>query len=162
MRNLYWSLIGLMLLSCQPKVSPVQKQVDKFIELYKARSDFEQFLALYHTDMVLEDMITGYRMEGRDAFAEFFNWPDKRFEKISDQTIVVQSTVIENNRAVIQGYFTPFKWDATAVEAMQFTTLLYFDENANIIRHVDWINYPNQLIDYENRMNSNQWINDKE
>ena len=97
-------------------------------------------------------------MEGRKAFAEFFNWPDKRFEKLSTETFVVQSTVIENNKAVIQGYFTPFRWDGKEVESMQFTTLLYFDQNAKIIRHVDWINYPNQLIDYENRMNSNQWI----
>ena len=151
-------IVFLILSSCKDERIPVQKKVDEFILLYQERTDFEQFLELYDQDMVLEDMITGHRMEGSENFKEFFNWPDQRFKKLSPKTIIVKSSVIEGNNAVISGHFTPFEWDGQQVEAMQFTTILEFNDQGKIIRHVDWINYPNNLIDYSKRANANEWI----
>ena len=151
-------IVLLVLISCKDEAIPVKGKVDEFVELYQERNDFEQFLELYDQDMVLEDMITGYRMEGIESFKEFFNWPDQRFKKLSPKTIIVKSVVIEGNHAVISGHFTPFEWDGQQVEAMQFTTILEFNDRAKIIRHVDWINYPNSLIDYSKRANANEWI----
>ena len=153
-------LIILTLSSCENNADPVKEKVDEFVRLYQERNDFEKFLELYDQDMVLEDMITGYRMEGIERFKEFFNWPDQRFKKLSPKTIIVNSSVIEGNKAVITGHFTPFEWDGLRVEAMQFTTILEFNDEARIVRHVDWINYPNNLIDYSKRGNANQWIDD--
>ncbi len=136
----------------------VDQEVAAYIRLYQERTDFEGFLDLYDENMILEDMIGGYYIEGKEQFAEFFNWPDERFEKRTDKTIIVTNTIIEDNKASVQGYFTPFSWNGNEVEAMQFTTLLYFNEERKIIKHVDWINYPNTLIDYSKRPNSNEWI----
>ena len=152
-------LLSLVLLlpGCNSQ-STTSQHVDLFIRLYEERTDFQDFLDLYAEDVVLEDMVTGYRLEGRDAFAEFFNWPDKRFEKLSEKTFIIQNKVVEDNKAVISGYFTAFKWDGQSVEPMQFTTWLYYNEAGKIIKHIDWINYPNSLIDYAKRGNSNLWI----
>ncbi len=156
-RSILLLSLTLLLLACNTKPHTTNN-VDQFIMLYEERSDFQGFLDLYSVNMVLEDMVTGYRLEGRDAFAEFFNWPDKRFEKLSEKTFIIQNKVVEDNKAVISGYFTPFKWKGETVEPMQFTTWLHYNEEGKIIKHVDWINYPNSLIDYTGRGNSNLWI----
>ena len=153
-------LIVLTLISCDNNTNPVEAKVDEFVRLYQERNDFEKFLELYDQNMVLEDMITGYRMVGIESFKEFFNWPDQRFKKLSSKTIIVNSSVIEGNKAVLTGHFTPFEWDGLRVEAMQFTTILEFNDEARIVHHVDWINYPNNLIDYSKRANANEWIED--
>lgn len=158
MRTLLLIILSIYLVKCQQTKSQIHKKVDEYIQLYQERSDFNAFLALYANDLVLEDMVGGYRVEGRESFAEFFNWPDERFEKISDETIQVKNVIVEGNRASIEGYFTPFGWNGNEVEAMQFVTILYFNDEGKIIRHIDWINYPNTLIDYSKRENSNEWI----
>ena len=152
--------LAIALGSCEVEPNKVQQKVDEFIRLYEARSDFDSFLGLYDQDMVLEDMITGYRVEGINDFKDFFNWPDERFKKLNANTIIVNSTMVDGNSAVIEGHFTPFEWDGQQVEAMQFITMLEFNDHAKITRHVDWINYPNYLIDYAKRGNSNQWVED--
>ena len=149
--------LSLLLATCNNQ-SDISHKVDRFILIYEDRTDFQGFLDLYAEDMILQDMITGFKLEGRDDFADFFNWPDARFEKLNEKTIIVQNKAVEGNKAVISGYFTSFKWNGKAVEAMQFTTWLYYNEQGKIKRHVDWINYPNSLIDYTTRGNSNEWI----
>ncbi|WP_436516971.1 nuclear transport factor 2 family protein [Ekhidna sp. To15] len=151
-------LICITCICCQPQNQTVEPKVDEFIRLYEQRADFDAFLDLYDDDMVLEDIITGYRVQGKEQFAEFFNWPDERFQKGADKTFIIEHTIIEGNTATIKGYFTPFVWDEKNVEAMQFTTLLYYNDEGKIIKHIDWINYPNDLIDYSQRENSNDWV----
>ena len=159
MRNISYLLLGLVCYACTTPTSTIQPQVDTFIRLYEERADFDAFLALYDEDMVLEDIITGYRLEGREQFAEFFNWPDERFQKRAEKTFIIEHTIVEGNRATVKGYFTPFIWDGKEVEAMQFVTILTFNDAGKIIKHVDWVNYPNDLIDYAKRGNANEWVN---
>ena len=72
MRILIWLLAGSLYFSCSNENNSVNEKVEEFINLYQDRQDFEKFLSLYDKNMVLEDMITGYRVEGRDQFAAFF------------------------------------------------------------------------------------------
>lgn len=152
-------MIVLLLSGCtSTKESTIEPIVDFYIQTYQEREDFEGFLNLYAEEMILEDMVAGWRMEGRQQFREFFSWPDERFQKRAENTFEVDDVIISENMAVIKGYFTPFHWDGQEVGVMQFTTLLYFNEEKKIIKHIDWINYPNDLIDYSTRANSNEWI----
>ena len=153
-------IVILLIIACTAceQQSQTSTSADRFIDLYQDRTDFDAFLELYAEDMVLQDMITGYEANGKDAFAAFFNWPDERFQKLHEKTLIVQRLIVQENEAVISGYFTPFIWDSSRVEAMQFTTLLRFNEEQQITLHQDWINYPNDLIDYASRANSNEWI----
>ena len=111
--------------------------------------------------MVLEDVIYGERIIGKKQFAEFFDWNHPNFKLLDTVAMVIQNQVIDDNQAVTQGYFTPFQWDTIKVAPMKFTTILTFNTEGKIIKHVDWINYPSNLIDYQNRKDSNSWINSK-
>ena len=130
----------------------------QWYDVYQERSDFEHFLSFYDEEMVLEDFIFGVRVEGRENFKAFFDWPNPNFKKLEDKTLVVTETVIDKNRAVLIGYFTPFKWGEVTSEAMHFTTILEFNESGKIIKQQDWFNYSNSLVNYDTRKNSNEWL----
>ncbi|MDX1314187.1 MAG: nuclear transport factor 2 family protein [Eudoraea sp.] len=153
--------LGLFFISCSSKNEPDIPSIAKeFYKTYQERADFEGFLNFYDNNMVLEDVIFGERKVGKEAFAEFFDWDNELFTKKDSLALIIEKQVIEGNEVVTQGYFTPFSWGDTEVGNMHFTTILTFNEEGKIIRHVDWINYPNTLINYEKRKDSNSWIED--
>jgi len=152
--------LTLLLLSCTAteKQDSIRQEVEEYYQTYQQREDFQRFLSFYSDDVVLEDMISGDKIEGKSALAEFFNWDTPGFQKTEDQALIITEQIIEGNKVVTKGYFTPFQWGETRFEAMHFTTLLTFNEQGKIIKHVDWINYPSTLLNYQKRKNSNSWL----
>lgn len=151
----------LFLIACVPANPALDTEsiVASYYQTYQERSNFQQFLNFYADTIVLKDMINGDHIEGKTALEAFFDWENPHFRKLDSVTLVVQEQIMEGKRVVTQGYFTPFQWDEYQFEAMHFTTILTFNDNGKIVEQVDWINYPTNLVDYENRKNSNEWIN---
>jgi len=160
---LLW-LIGLLViiggntLDVNDQKNAVTSAVEAYKNTYSERKDFQKFLSFYDKEIVLEDMIGGFRIEGKEAFKEFFNWEDPRFKMKDDVALVIHDQVMEGKKVMLTGHFTPFIWDGEDIESMQFTTQLDFNDNGKIIRHVDWINYPDNLLPTSARKNSNEWI----
>ncbi len=153
------ALLIVFLLSCEEtNTRSIQKLTVNFYEVYAEREDFERLMRFYDESAVLEDPIGGYRMVGKDSIRLFLDWPNPKFNKLEEQALVVEQLLVDERKAVVKGHFTPFTWGEIAVEAMQFTTLLEFNDAGKIVKHTDWINYPNYLINYETRQNSNAWI----
>lgn len=146
--------------SCSPNQVDVHDIVSEYYEVYKHRNDFDALLNFYDEDVIVEDMITGEKLVGKKAFAAFFNWENPAFQLLDSVALVIEEQIIDKNKAVIKGYFTPFSWNNTSFEAMQFTTILTINKAGKIIKHVDWINYPSTLVDFETRKNSNEWISE--
>lgn len=152
-------LLVLLFFSCQKnETASTEETTTLLYQIYAEREDFERFLSFYDEDMVLEDFIFGERIEGKETFKEFFDWPNPKFQKLEDKALVVKDITVQKNKAIIRGYFTPFKWGDYTSERMHFTTILEFNKAGKIIKHQDWINYPNTLIDYNKRKNSNDWL----
>lgn len=118
----------------------------------------KRFLEFYADRVVLEDVINGDRLAGKQALEKFFNWSHPDFQLLAKDALVVEDIFIAENTAIVNGYFNRFKWGGSEFEAMYFTTQLTFDTDRKIVRQVDWINYPASLVDYPNRKNSNRWI----
>ncbi|MEM8909394.1 MAG: nuclear transport factor 2 family protein [Bacteroidota bacterium] len=158
------SVLLLLGLAChspspqQPAEPPVKAIVDAYYAVYQARSDFQHFLSFYDEQLVFEDLILGERHLGKKDFAEFFDWNNSNFSKIDSVALKIEEQIVEKNRVVTKGHFTPFRWGDFTFEAMHFTTILTFNEAGKIQRQVDWINYPNNLVDYNKRNNANRWI----
>lgn len=149
----------LLFFSCEKnKTKSTEETTTLLYEVYAERSDFEKFLSFYDEDMVLEDFIFGERIEGKENFKAFFDWPNPKFQKLEDKALIVKDIIVNKNKAVVRGYFTPFKWGDYTSERMHFTTILEFNESGKIVKHQDWINYPSTLIDYNTRKNSNDWL----
>lgn len=165
MKNRKWlavifSIIVLTTLACSkenPKES-IRSIAEAYYETHKVRKDFEGFLSYYDEQIVLEDIISGGQVEGKNNLKAFLNWDDKEFKLIDTVAIVLEDLVVDGNKVVAKGYYTPFLWGVSEFEAMYFMTILYFNEDQKIVRQIDWINYPNSLFDFENRKNANEWI----
>jgi|GEM_PF-1937451 len=155
-------ILGLLFIGCsQSNQHTLQDTVDNYYQTYAERVDFEYFLTFYDSAMVLEDIVLGEKIEGIENFRAFFDWPNPNFEMRDSVALIVTNQVFGENEVITSGYFTPFSWGGVEVEAMLFMTTLTFGKDKKIIRHVDWINYPSTLIDYQTRKNSNDWILDE-
>lgn len=130
----------------------------EYYQTYQLHQNFEAFMSFYDGDIILEDIIFGVRIEGKDDLYDFFDWNVPNFEILDTVALVVESQIIQENQVVSSGYFTKFNWQGTNVEAIHFTTILTFNQAGKIIKQVDWINYPSYLADYDIRQNSNDWL----
>jgi hypothetical protein len=149
----------LIFSSCSNKeTNKTEKTVEDYYKIFNERRDLERFMSFYDENIVLEDMINGDRIVGKEELRNFFDWDNPDFQSLAGDKLIVNEKIIQENKAVVKGYFTKFKWNQTEFEAMHFTTLLTFDESGAIVQQVDWINYPSTLVDYNTRSNSNQWI----
>lgn len=163
MTKLFSFVLAATIIGCsQTAKVDITPIVDDYYQTYAEREDFEKFLSFYDSSIVLEDMIYGNRVTGIENFRAFFDWPNPNFESKDSVALVVINQVIDENTVVTEGYFTPFSWGGLDVEAMYFTMILTFNEEGKINRHVDWINYPEYLIDNSSKKNSNEWINTDE
>jgi hypothetical protein len=161
-RLAFISAVIIFVLSCEGSNSDFEIIINDYYNTYAERQDFEKFLAFYDSSMVLEDMIYGNRVKGIENFRAFFDWPNPNFELRDSVALIVTNQVFNDLEVVTSGYFTPFSWGNIDVEAMHFTTILTLNEEGKIIKHIDWINYPEYLIDFDSRKNSNEWINKSE
>jgi len=145
--------------SCHENDINTKQIIESYYQTYQDRNNFQKFLSFYDENIILEDIMFGEKIIGKEKFAEFFDWENPKFKKLEEKTLIIKEQIFDKNKVVTKGYFTPFKWGEYECEAMHFTTILTLNETGKIIKHVDWINYPSTLIDYEKRKNSNDWIN---
>ncbi|PWL37570.1 hypothetical protein DKG77_14780 [Flagellimonas aquimarina] len=151
-------IILMVVCSCTNKDNSINETVKEYYETYQDRNDFEKFLGFYDEKIVLEDIINADRIVGKKALEDFFDWNDPGYKKIAADALVIYEQTIEGNRVVTSGYFNEFLWGGNTFEAMHFVTILTFNRSGKIIKQVDWINYPSNLVDYTKRKNSNEWI----
>jgi hypothetical protein len=152
-------LIGIILCSCAfESENNLEEIVDDFYQTYSERQDFDKFIDFYDESILLKDMINGDSIAGKEELKIFFDWNNPDFEKNDISSVIVNEKIVHDNKIVIQGYFTSFKWRDTKFEAMHFATVLTFNKAGKIIEQVDWINYPTNLVDYSKRKNSNDWL----
>ena len=133
-----------------------------YFSAYQKQDDFQKFLSFYNEQIILEDIINGDRVKGKKALAAFFDWDNPDLSRSESMALVLEDLIVDGNKVVAKGFFTPFQWKNTSFESMHFTTILTFNVQCKIIKQTDWINYPNTLVDYQTRKNANEWINKKE
>lgn len=155
-----WLAIFVLSVSCN-SISPnnnYKLAANEFFQVYQEKRDFNKFMNFYAEEAVLLDMINGDKIVGRKNIKEFFQWDNPNIEKNDSGNLFIEEQIAEDKVVVTKGYFRTFKWQGEQVEAMNFITILHFDENGLIAKQEDWINYPSTLIDYNSRKNSNEWI----
>lgn len=158
-RVLLLPILTIILSGCHQNSNAIEETVDNFCQIYAKREKPESLKSFYDERAVLEDIISGVRVEGNLDIINFFDWNNVSYKMKDTVALVVVSKVIGDGSATINGYFTSFEWSGTIYRRMHFTTVLFFNDEHKIIKQVDWINYPNELLDYSKRNDSNLWIN---
>jgi hypothetical protein len=157
-KKFYSLFLFILLISCSsidPDIEVKQITVE-YYKTYQASNDFVKFLDFYAAEIELQDIINGDKIQGKEKLKDFFNWNHPELIRNDSLTLIIKDQIFRDKKVITTGYFTPFKWGELEVEAMHFTTILYFNKSHKIIKQIDWINYPSSLI--ANRKNSNNWI----
>lgn len=151
-------LCGFLLISCSHKDNDLKAIAEKYYQTYSEHQNFDDFMSFYADSVILKDYMFGEKIIGKTALMDFFNWnnPDLVFK--DSLALVIERLVTDESHIVASGYFTSFEWGGSSFESMQFTSILTLNSVNQIILHEDWINYPNNLLDYSNRKNSNNWL----
>jgi len=115
-------------------------------------------MEFYADSIKFEDIINGDQLSGKEAIRGFFQWDNPDFKLLDSVAMIIEDEVVDLNKAITKGYFTPFEWSGIRYESMYFISILEFNKDQKIVKHTDWINYPAILVDYASRKDSNMWI----
>lgn len=127
--------------STQPTDIQIHKTVEQFFKTYSQRQDFDSFLAFYSESIVLEDLVYGERVHGKEALRGFYRWDSGEVKLIDGEALKVTKQLVSSNQAVTRGVFLPFYFHGKKMGPWRFVIWQEFDENGHIIKQFDWINY---------------------
>lgn len=134
-----------------PSEAQVRAWSETYFKRYAARADWPGFMDQFAEDLDFLDPIAGIALESRATFEQFYFWPDPAFSKHPEypRTLVLEELIVQDNRGIGAGYFTPFRYNGTTFgdrEPMRFTIWLEWDADGKIVAQTDWIAYPPALI----------------
>jgi len=132
--------------------SPTRKAAEAFFDTYAQRRNWAKLLYFYREDMVFEDIALQIQIQGKENFKSFYNWEDPNFQKLSEDQahLVLHDLIVQGNKAVARGYFNPFMWNGELQEwkwGSEFTIWLFFDDNQKIRKQIDFIEYPDAVLE---------------
>lgn len=123
-------------------VTDIAESAGSYFDIYAKRQDFKQFLAFYHPQAVLEDLVYGDRVEGRDALAAFFAWDKGRVKVVDNKPVLhVAKQVVADTDVITKGYFNKFEYQGQVLGPWRFIIYQRFNHQGQIVYQEDWINY---------------------
>jgi len=130
----------------------VEQVAREYFATFAEREDWAQLLSFYRYDMHFEDIMLQIKIFNKEDFKNFYNWEEGNFQKLaSDQPhLVLKSLVVNDSIAVATGYFNPFYYNGELQDwkwGSEFTIWLQFDEQLKIKRQVDFIEYPDVVLE---------------
>ena len=148
-------LLALTISCTKPDPDPAptrQEQVEDraraFFATFAERSDWGKFCSFYREDMVFDDITLQLHLDSLWKFKRFYKWDEEgdMFKKLSPSQdhLAVETLVANDSVAVARGRVNPFYYGGTLIDVewgMDFTIWLYFDEDLQIKRQIDWMEY---------------------
>jgi len=114
---------------------------EQFFKTYSQRDNFDSFLNHYSDAIVLEDLVYGERVEGKEAVRGFYRWDSPEVELIDQKALTVLEQIISGSHVVTRGVFLPFYYHGQKMGPWRFVIWQEFDDQGLIIKQFDWINY---------------------
>ena len=152
----------LLLSTCQPgsreqpgsnaRRARVEKTARDFFATYAERQDWEHFLSFYRYDMQFEDVALQIAIFNKEDYKHFQDWPSVSYKPVApgEPSLVLQELIVSDSTAVGYGYFNPFFLNGQRYDwrwGSQFTTWLFFDDQLKIRRQVDFVEYPDWVLE---------------
>jgi hypothetical protein len=130
----------------------VEQVAREYFATFAEREDWEKLLSFYRYDMQFEDIMLQIKIFNKEDFKSFYNWPEGDFQKAPPDAphLVLQTLAVNDSAAVGRGYFNPFYYNGELNEwkwGSEFTIWLFFDEQLKIKRQIDFIEYPDWILE---------------
>ena len=132
----------------------VENRAHSYFATFADRTDWKKLCSFYRDDMVFEDIMLQLYLDSLWQFKRFYKWDEEgeRFKKLSpdQQHLSLTSLIANDSIAVARGKVNPFYYDGTLIDTdwgMEFTIWLYFDENLQIKKQIDWFEYDSYTLE---------------
>lgn len=125
----------------EPKAD-LKVTAQEYFKTYALRSDFDKLMSFYDNNAQLQDIVYGKHLKNKHEIRTFFAWEQDDFKRLAGNTILtVTHQTFEKNTVVTQGVFHQFLYHGKTMGPWLFVIIQEFNQNAKIIKQVDWINY---------------------
>ena len=132
----------------------VSKRAHAFFQTFADRNDWEAFCSFYREDMFFQDILLQIELDSLWQFKRFYAWdsPDYEFEKLTPEQphLTVVNLIANDSSAMATGHFNPFYYNGDLIDTewgMEFTIILYFDQDLKIVKQTDWIEYDDYALE---------------
>ena len=132
----------------------VEEKAKSFFATFAERSDWDKFCSYYRNDVKFEDIILQLHLDSLWQLKRFYKWDEEgdMFKKLSPEQehLSIFSLVSNDSIAVARGKVNPFYYGGELIDTdwgMEFTIWLYFDEDLNIIKQIDWFEYDHYSLE---------------
>lgn len=132
----------------------VENQARSFFATFAERKDWAKLCSYYRDDMQFEDVMLQLKLDSLWQFKRFYKWDEDEgnFQKLTpDQDhLTLYSVVADDSIAVARGRVNPFYYYDERVEpvwGMEFTIWLFFDEDLQIRKQIDWMEYAPEVFE---------------
>ncbi len=149
----------LLLSSCAVQTTgpSLEQTVNRYIEVFKQRTDFDKFLSFYDEQAQLEDMVYGHYAANRAGIEKFYAWPQSRVTVLDNKPLfTVEQKIIDQQQrvAIVSGQFHRFDFGGKTLGPWRFLIKLQFNERGLITYQQDWINYtPKTMVSNGENLN---------
>ncbi len=134
------TLVGCSFFDNSPKV--ISLTVQSYFDTYRQRSDFDGFMDFYADDVVMQDIVYGNELTGKNEVKAFFDWSRGQFDLLDGKDILtITRQTLESQTVVTEGYFHRFRFNDQTLGPWRFVMIHELDDDSKIIKQVDWINY---------------------
>lgn len=142
-------------LSEQPtRTELVKTKAMDFFQTFADRSDWDKFCSFYREDVAFHDVMLQLKLDSLWKFKRFYDWEsaDYTFKKLTpDQPhLTVTNLVVNDSSAIATGRFNPFYYNDQLLDTpwgMDFVISLHFDDDLNIVKQTDWIEYDDYVLE---------------
>ncbi|CAM4042298.1 nuclear transport factor 2 family protein [Pseudoalteromonas byunsanensis] len=135
----------------------LEQIVNRYLEVFKKRTDFDKFLSFYDENAQLEDMVYGHYAAGRAEIEKFYAWPQSRVTVLDNKPLfTIEQKVIDKQQrvAIVSGQFHRFEYGGENLGPWRFLIKLQFGEQGLITYQQDWINYtPKAMVNNGENLN---------
>ncbi|WP_083330438.1 MULTISPECIES: hypothetical protein [Pseudoalteromonas] len=122
----------------------LEQTVNRYLEVYQQRTDFDTFLSFYDERAQLEDMVYGHYAANRAEIEQFYAWPTSQVTVLDNKplfSIEQQIIDVQQRVAIVSGEFHRFDYGGDKLGPWRFLIKLQFNEHGLITYQQDWINY---------------------
>ncbi len=132
----------------QTRSQLVAQRAETFFATFAQRADWQKFCSFYREDLVFDDITLQIHLDSLWQFKRFYDWENETdvFRKLTPEQehLTVETLIANDSVAVARGHLNPFYYRDQLVDVewgMDFTIWIYFDENLQIRKQIDWIEY---------------------
>lgn len=144
------SILSFFLISCDSlNQKKNMKTAQEFYQTYAERKDVKKLMSFYSELPVYIDAVPQITVKGKENIQNQYNWSDPSY-KIHPQypqTVKIDQIISNDSIVIVSGQYNPYYYNDKLINKMQFNSWLYFNKEGKIVKQIEWVQYPMDILE---------------